>query len=171
MRKTYYTDLSDNEWARIEPHLPSRKPPGDLGYTLPARFLTLSSMCSVAAVPGGFCRTTSRLGRPRPSLLLQDLAARWGLGAAKHHAARALAGAAGEKPQAQRGNGRFTIGQDDRGGRRSAGLRRWKESSRQKAPFVGGHRGVSFEGSFEGQGPQRQGPRPRRHQVGIGDRT
>jgi putative transposase len=25
MRKTYYTDLSDNEWARIEPHLPIPK--------------------------------------------------------------------------------------------------------------------------------------------------
>ncbi len=28
MRKTYHTDLSDSEWAPIEPHLPAPKAPG-----------------------------------------------------------------------------------------------------------------------------------------------
>jgi len=37
------------------------------------------------------------------------------VGAAKQGIARALAGPAGEKPPAQRRNGRFTIGQNDRG--------------------------------------------------------
>jgi transposase len=34
MRKTYHTDLSDSEWARIEPHLPVPKAPAGLGVTL-----------------------------------------------------------------------------------------------------------------------------------------
>jgi hypothetical protein len=37
---------------------------GDLGFTLLARSLTLSSTCFVVAVPGVYCRTTSRPGRP-----------------------------------------------------------------------------------------------------------
>ena len=64
MRKTYQSDLSDSEWARIEPHLPSLKLLVDLGFTLLARSWTLSSTCSVVAVPGVYCRTTSRPGRP-----------------------------------------------------------------------------------------------------------
>src|SRR5215216_3397630 len=99
--------------------------------------------------------------------LLQDLAPRWGLGAAEHRAARALASTAGEKPTTQRGNGRFAIDQDYRGGWRSARLRRRKEGSRQKAPSVSGYGRVGAQG----QGPQRQGTRPRWDQVGAGDCT
>src|SRR5215208_7171821 len=38
---------------------------------------------------------------------------------------RALAGTTGEKPAAQRGDSRFSVGQDEWGRRRSTGLRRW----------------------------------------------
>jgi hypothetical protein len=91
-RKTYYTDLSDSEWARIEPHLPVPNAPGRPRlYPLCKVLNALSSTLSVVAVPGGFCLTTSRPGRDRPSLL-QDLAARRCLGAAKYGAAPAFAG-------------------------------------------------------------------------------
>src|SRR5829696_3582786 len=84
----------------------------------------------------------------RPSLL-QDLAARRCLGAAKYGAAPALAGTEGEKPTTQRWDGRLTVGQDDRSGRRSTGLRRWEEGSRPKAAPARGYGRV---------GPQSQGP-------------
>src|SRR5215210_7076577 len=54
--------------------------------------------------------------------LLQDLAARRCVGAAKYGAAPALAGTEGQQPPAQRWDGRLTVGQDDRGGRRSTRL-------------------------------------------------
>ena len=99
--------------------------------------------------------------------VVQEMAHRRNVGASEHRAARALAGTTGEKPAAQRRNSRFTISQDERGGRRSTGLRRRKEGSRQEASSVGGHRGVSAQD----QGPQRQGTRSGRYQVGVGDRT
>jgi hypothetical protein len=42
--------------------------------------------------------------------LLQDLAARWCVGAAKYGAAPALAGTEGQKPPAQCWDGRLTVG-------------------------------------------------------------
>src|SRR5919112_4640390 len=113
MRKTYHTDLSDPEWARIEPNIPVPKAPGDLDSILHAKSSTPSSTSSAAGVLGAFCPTTSPL-EDRPSLL-QDLATRWGLGAAQRGAARALASTAGEKPAPQRRDGRLTVGQNDRG--------------------------------------------------------
>src|SRR5215207_10220191 len=78
--------------------------------------------------------------------LLQDLAARWGLGAAEHRAARALAGTAGEKPTAQRWDGRLTVGQNHRGGRRGTRLRWREEGLRQEASSARGYRRVGPDG-------------------------
>ncbi len=69
-----------------------------------------------------------------------------GVGAAKYGAAPALAGTEGQKPAAQCWDGRLTVGQNDRGGRRSTRLRRWEEGSWQKASSVGGHGGTRAQG-------------------------
>src|SRR5215218_9548818 len=57
--------------------------------------------------------------------LVQKMAYRRCVGAAQPDAVRALAGTTGEKPAAQRGDSRFSVGQDEWGRRRSTGLRRW----------------------------------------------
>jgi putative transposase len=56
--------------------------------------------------------------------LVQEVAHRRDLRAAQRGAARALAGATGQRPTAQRGHSRFSVGQDKRGRRRSTRLRR-----------------------------------------------
>jgi Putative transposase of IS4/5 family (DUF4096) len=66
MRKPYPTDLSDAEWACIEPHLPTPKAPGrprvhSLREILDAIFYI--SISCVADVPGACYRTNFRLGR------------------------------------------------------------------------------------------------------------
>ncbi len=112
MRKTYPTDLSDSEWARIEPYLPVPKAPGrprvhplSPSARDPKRYLLHrpQRMClaSVAA------RLPTLEDRPS---LLQDLAHRRYLGAAKHSAMPAFTGTTGEKPAPQRWDGRLTVG-------------------------------------------------------------
>src|SRR5215217_4001750 len=65
MRRAYQTDLSDAEWACIEPHLPTPRAPGrPRVHTLRERSLTLSSTLSAADVPGAYCHTTFHPGRP-----------------------------------------------------------------------------------------------------------
>src|SRR5918993_3215268 len=73
MRKTYSTDLSDEEWTYIEPHLPVPGAPGrprlhTLREVLDAIFYIVRGGCAwrlrLAAAPGGCCPTTSLLGRP-----------------------------------------------------------------------------------------------------------
>src|SRR5215210_7407527 len=64
IRRAYQTDLSDAEWAYIEPHLPVPKAPGrprvhPVRQILDAVFYT----SYVAAAPGGSCPTTSHRGR------------------------------------------------------------------------------------------------------------
>src|SRR5215211_3850559 len=86
----------------------------------------------------------------RPSLL-QGLAHRRCVGAAKRGAAPALAGTAGEKPTTQCWDGRLTVGQDDQSERRSTRLRRWEEGSRQEASPARRYGRVGAQG----QGPQR----------------
>ena len=144
MRKTYHTDLSDSEWARVEPHLPVPKAPAGLGFTLCVRSSTLSSTSSAADVPGAYCRMISRPGRP--SITTSGVWRLDGVGAAKYGAAPALAGTEGQKPAAQCWDGRLTVGQNDRGGRRSTRLRWWEEGSWQKASSVGGHGGTRAQG-------------------------
>src|SRR3712207_5533821 len=75
MRRAYQTDdLSDAEWACIEPHLPTPKAPGrprvhPLREILDAIFY----IGDAAVAPGGFYLTTSRLGRP--SIITSELGA------------------------------------------------------------------------------------------------
>ena len=59
MRKTYQTDLSDSEWARIEPHLPVPKAPGrprlhPLREILNAIFYIVKSGCAWRLLPHEF---------------------------------------------------------------------------------------------------------------------
>src|ERR687889_1854988 len=59
MRKTYYTDLSDTEWARIESHLPVPKAPGrprihSLREILNAIFYIVRSGCAWRLLPHDF---------------------------------------------------------------------------------------------------------------------
>ena len=59
MRKTYHTDLSDKEWARIEPHLPVPKAVGrprvhPLREILNATFYVLRSGCAWRLLPHDF---------------------------------------------------------------------------------------------------------------------
>src|SRR5215212_7602045 len=109
MRKTYHTDLSDSEWARIEPYLPVPKAPGRPRIHSPREILNAillhrpQRMCLAAFAP----RLPALEDRPS---LLQDLAHRWGMGAVECGAARALADTAGEKPTPQRWDGRLAVG-------------------------------------------------------------
>src|SRR5215207_4605209 len=65
MRRAYQTDLSDEEWSYIEPHLPTPKAPGrPRVHTLREISSTPSSTSCVVAVPGDCCPTTSHPGRP-----------------------------------------------------------------------------------------------------------
>ena len=59
MRKTYQTDLSDSEWARIEPHLPVPKAPGRPRIHSPrevlnAIFYIVRSGCAWRLLPHDF---------------------------------------------------------------------------------------------------------------------
>jgi hypothetical protein len=59
MRKTYPTDLSDEEWACIEPHLPTPKDPGrprvhPLREILNAIFYIARSGCAWRLLPHEF---------------------------------------------------------------------------------------------------------------------
>ena len=59
MRKTYSTDLSDEEWSYIEPHLPAPNAPGrprlhTLREILDAIFYILRSGCAWRLLPNDF---------------------------------------------------------------------------------------------------------------------
>jgi putative transposase len=59
MRKTYPTDLSDEEWSYIEPHLPAPNAPGrprlhTLREVLDAIFYILRSGCAWRLLPNDF---------------------------------------------------------------------------------------------------------------------
>src|SRR5215204_4197134 len=65
MRKTYSTDLSDEEWSYIEPHLPAPNAPGrprlhTLREVLDAIFYILRSGCAWRLLPNDL----ERPGRP-----------------------------------------------------------------------------------------------------------
>ena len=66
--RKYPTDLSDDKWRCIRPHLPSptedKDAPGFMAYGLSSM---PSSTCSRAVARGGCCRGTSRLGKPSTS--------------------------------------------------------------------------------------------------------
>ncbi len=65
MRRAYQTDLSDAEWACIEPYLPAPSAPGrprvhPLRDILDAVFYVVRGGCAWRLLP----HATSRLGRP-----------------------------------------------------------------------------------------------------------
>src|SRR5215216_5200055 len=65
MRKRYPTDLSDAEWACIEPYLPTPEASGrPRVHTLCVSSLTLSSTSCEAAVLGACCHMSFLPGRP-----------------------------------------------------------------------------------------------------------
>src|SRR5918998_556711 len=117
----YHTDLSDAEWECLEAHLPTPNKRGSSEDPQPppdprGGFLRLEVRLSVEIAATRLPTMEDRLP------LLPRVAPRRDLGATTHRAARAIADKAGKKPRAQCGHSGCTIGQDDRGGRRSAGL-------------------------------------------------
>ena len=73
--------------------------------------------------------------------LLQKMAYRRHLGENQPGHPRTVAGSPEEGPPAQRRRGGFPVGQEHRGGRRTARLRWRQEGQGQKAPHPGRHRG------------------------------
>ena len=59
----YASDLTDAEWAMLEPMLPAELGAAASGHGRCGRSSTRSSTCCAAASPGGCCRTASRRGR------------------------------------------------------------------------------------------------------------
>src|SRR5215208_2832180 len=84
------------------------------------------------------------------------MAHRWNLRATQHGAVRAAANPLGKERSSKCGHSRLAVGQDYWGGRRTEGIRRRQEGARQEASLARGHRGLGPEG----QGAQREDPRP-----------
>src|SRR5215216_1061437 len=73
MRKTYPTDLSDEEWSCIEPHIPTPKAPGRPRVHTLREVLNAIFYSFVVVAPGAYCHTTSLPGRP--STIISELGA------------------------------------------------------------------------------------------------
>jgi hypothetical protein len=98
--------------------------------------------------------TASRLSSMAHRLpLLPSLAYRWHLGEDQSSSPRTPASSLEKEPSAQRGHSRFPVGEDYRGGRRTARLRWRQEGQRPQAPPTRRHRGLRPQG----EGPQRKG--------------
>src|SRR5215212_3630915 len=93
--------------------------------------------------------------------LLPLLAPGWDMGEVALRPTQKGAGPTEEEPSAQRRDSGQPVGQNDRGGRQRAWLRRGQEGQRKKASLTGGHTGVGARS----EGPQRQRHRPRRYQA------
>src|SRR5215212_3758867 len=101
--RRYPTDLSDDEWRCIGPHLPSPQGGDAPGFTAYGRSSMPFSTCLRAAALGGCSQGTSRLGRAS-TRLVQAVAHRRGAGAPERRAARSPAGTTGQKnPQPSAG--------------------------------------------------------------------
>src|SRR5215208_3383102 len=99
--------------------------------------------------------------------LVQKVAHRRYLRVAQSGPARALANATGEILTAQRGDSRFSVGQDERGWWRTERLRWRQEGPRTQAALACGYGRLGTQS----QSPQCQGPRPGRHQVASEGRS
>src|SRR5918998_3072811 len=88
-------------------------------------------------------------------LLVQEMAHRGHLRAAKRSIARTPAKTLGEKRTTQRRDSGLPVRKDYRGRRRTTRLRRRQDSARQEASSAGGHRRLGSQS----QDPQREGSR------------
>ena len=141
MRKAYQTDLSDAEWSCLEPHLPAPKATGrprmhTTREILNAIFYVVRGGCAWRLLPNDF----------PPWKTVYHYFRFWRLDGTweRMHSAlrKTRAGPPEEEPSAQRRDSGFPVGQDDRGGRRRARLRRGQEGEGQEAPSAGGHAGI-----------------------------
>src|SRR5215204_4573519 len=165
MRRAYQTDLSDAEWALIEPHLPASRAPGrprvhPLRQILDAIFYVVRGGCTWRLLPHDLER------RGRPSTITSEPAHRRQLGAAARGTAQEGAGVPREEPPSQRWHYRQPEREDHRGGRRRARLRPGQEGEGKKAPPLGGHAGAGAKS----EGPRGERLRPRRDKAAYGAR-
>jgi putative transposase len=126
MRKRYPTDLSDAEWNYIEPHLPAPKGHGrprshDLREILNAVFYVLKSGCQWRLLPHDFPRWPTVYWYFR----------KWRIDGTWERLNRALRERLRVRlkrdPQPSALGGRFPVGEEYRGGRGRARLRRRQE--------------------------------------------
>ncbi len=101
MRRAYQTDLSDAEWALVEPHLPAPRAPGrprvhPLREILDAVFYVVRGGCTWRLLP----HDLERPGKPSTTIF-PPLAHRWYLGAAARGPTQEGAGTPQERPAAQ----------------------------------------------------------------------
>src|SRR5215210_1826256 len=165
MRRAYQTDLSDAEWALIEPHLPAPRAPGrprvhPLREILDAIFYVVRGGCTWRLLPHDLER------RGRPSTITSESGASTapGSGCTRHCAGGR--GCASGGPPAQRWHHRQPEREDHRGGRRRAWLRSGQEGEGKKAPPFGGHAGTGAKS----EGPRGERLRPRRDKAAYGAR-
>src|SRR5215212_8003923 len=152
MRTAYQTDLSDAEWALIEPHLPAPRAPGrprvhSLREILDAVFYVVRGGCTWRLLPHEFPPWKSvyhyfRLWRIETVV---------GSGCTRHYAGGGRGYTSAETRSPARWHRRQPEPQDDRKSRRRrAWLRCRQEGERKKAPPACGHPGA---------GAQSEGPR------------
>ena|SRR5215216_2948822 len=119
-RSKYLTDLSDAEWAYLKPYLPAPKKPGrgrpkihSPRKILNAVFYLLKSGCPWRLLPRDFLNQWKTVFHWFRKWRIDGVWEQLNLPGAT----RAHAGPAGEKSAAQRGDSRFSVGQDERGRR------------------------------------------------------
>src|SRR5215217_1102846 len=139
MKRRYPTDLSDLEWRCIEPYVsPPNRRGGprihSLRRVLDAVFYVLRSGCAWRLLPRGFPPWRVVL------LLVQEMAHRGHLRAAKRSIARTPAKTLRQKRPTQCRDSGLPVRKDYRGRRRTTRLRRRQESAWQEASSAGGHR-------------------------------
>src|SRR5215212_8614459 len=152
MRKRYPTDLSDAEWRYIEPHLPASKGHGrPRTHSQPSRDPQRRLLPAKERLP--VAPTAPRLPQVAHRLLVfQEMATKRCLGEDQPGHPRAPQGPPEKGPSTQRGGGGLTIGEEHRGGRGRAWLRRGQEGEGAQASHPGGHRRLRAPS----QGPQRE---------------
>src|SRR5215210_6204998 len=131
--RRYPTDLSEDEWRCIGPHLPESTGRGrprlhGSRTILDAVFYVLKSGCPWRLLPRDF----------PPWKSVYEWFRKWRIDGTFEHLnarpARAAADSFGQEPAPQRGHRRLAVHEDYRRGRRTEGLRWRKEGSEQKAP-------------------------------------
>jgi hypothetical protein len=168
-RRSYSTDLSDEEWSILEALVPQAKPAGRPPVpTTRASCSTPSSRWSGEDVLGGFCPTTFHPGRAPTTTsgcgastvrgrgsTHRTAGANPPEGCSRGHAPRAAIVDSQSVRTTEKGGCEDTTGQ--------------REGKRKKAAFAGRYRRVGLEGKGARSGPSRPGGRqgaPRGRGVG-----